>query len=224
MKFIVVDVADNTKKSNLITYQIINTDTKLDGLFVKSYAPKSVQLVCGLEQDIPFFVAKGIFGFNRPNNVKSLEKQLQAKAPKGEKRLWRSEAGQLFDQIAKLNVEQPVPVQGQFVGNVGDLITFVVDQCVCVHSNHYVSHIGWRHNGHGWERPTSTKCLWKITDVDNNVYMFSTGGKVTNDFLSNISSGDVLTTTVDSHDVFNNMRQTWITRPKKAGGLFEIFK
>ena len=222
MQFIVTTIASHTAKSNLITYQIIDTNTKLDGCLVQGYAPKSVELVPGVYQDVPYFVAKGIFGFNRPKNIKSLEKQLQAKAPKGEKRTWRAEAPQLFDEIAKLNIEQPEEPKGEFIGKPGEQITILVKSCECIHSHEWVSSFGWRHNGHGWERPHGTKCLWKITDMNENVYMFSSSGPVINDFLSDVTPGTILETTVDSHQMFHSLRQTWVTRPKKAKGLFEL--
>lgn len=222
MQFIVTTIASHTAKSNLITYQIIDTCTKLDGCTVQGYAPKSVELVPGACQNIPYFVAKGIFGFNRPKNIKSLERQLQAKAPKGEKRAWRAEAPQLFDEISKLNIEEPEEPKGEFIGTPGEQITIMVKSCECVHSHDWTSSFGWRHNGHGWERPHGTKCLWKITDMNMNVFMFASSGPIINDFLAEIQPGTVLETKVDSHQMFHNLRQTWVTRPKKAKGLFEL--
>lgn len=52
--------------------------------------------------------------------------------------------------------------------------------------------------------------------------MFSSSGTVTNNFLSDVLPGTVLETKVDSHQMFHNLRQTWVTRPKKAKGLFEL--
>ncbi len=216
MQFIVNTIDSYTAKSNLITYQIIDTNTKLDGCLVQGYAPKSVELVAGESQNVPYFVAKGIFGFNRPKNIKSLEKQLQIKAPNGEKRAWRAEAPQLFDEIAKLNIEEPEEVHGEFVGKQGEKITIIVKSCECVHSHQWCSSFGWRHNGHGWERPSGIKCLWKITDMNENVYMFSSSGTVINNFLSDVLPGTKLETTVDFHQIFRGLRQTWVTRPKKA--------
>lgn len=216
MQFIVNTIASYTAKSNLITYQIIDTNTKLDGCLVQGYAPKSVALVAGESQNVPYFVAKGIFGFNRPKNIQSLEKQLQTKAPKGEKRAWRAEVPQLFDEIAKLNIEELEEPKGEFIGKQGEKITIMVKSCECIHSHNWCSSFGWRHNGHGWERPHGTKCLWKITDMNENVYMFSSSGTVINDFLSDVLPGTKLETKVDYHQIFRNLRQTWVTRPKKT--------
>lgn len=221
MQFIIDSITAHTAKSNLVTYQIIDTNTKLDGCRVQGYAPKSVALQLGY-MNVPYFVAKGIFGFNRPKNIKSLEKQIQSIAPNGEKRAWRAEVPQLFDEIAKLNIEEPEQERGEFVGKPGEQITIMVKSCECVHSHDWSSSFGWRHNGHGWERPHGTKCLWKIVDMNDTVYMFSTSGTKTNDFLSDIVQGTILESKVDYHTTFRGLRQTWITRPKKAKGLFEL--
>lgn len=221
MKFIVESIVSNTDKSNLITYQIIDTCTKLDGCTVKGYAPKSVNLQLGYS-DIPYFIAKGIFGFNRPKNIKSLEKQLQAKAPKGEKRAWRAEVPTLFEHIAKLNVEEPEEPRGEYAGKPGDALTIMVKECKCVYSNDWMDQFSWRHNGNGWEHPTGTRCLWKITDMDERTFMFSTSGEKTNEFLSNLTTGSIIETKIDHLGDFHGLKQTWITRPKKAKGLFEL--
>lgn len=105
MRFFVESISAYTAKCNLITYRIVDTNTILDECSVSAYAPKSVELVTGVTQEIPYFVANGIFGFNRLKNVKSLEKQLQEKAPKGQKRIWRAQASDLFSEISKLNIE-----------------------------------------------------------------------------------------------------------------------
>lgn len=221
MQFIIDSITAHTAKSNLVTYQIINTNTKLDGCLVQGYAPKSVALQLGY-MDVPYFVAKGIFGFNRPKNIKSLEKQIQMLAPKGQKRAWRAEVPTLFEQIAKLNVEQPEEPRGEYAGKPGDSITIMVKECSCVYSNDWVAHSSWRHNGHGWEHPTGTRCLWRIIDMDDKTFMFSTSGDKTNDFLSNLTSGSIIETKIEYLGEFHGLRQTWITRPKKAKGLFEL--
>jgi hypothetical protein len=215
MQFIIDSITSYTAKSNLVTYQIVGTNTKLDGCIVQGYAPKSVALYLG-SMNVPYFVANGIFGFNRLKNIKSLEKQIQTIAPNGKKRTWRAEVPQLFDEIAKLNIEEPEEERGEFVGKPGEQITIMVKTCECVHSYCWTSSFGWRHNGHGWERPHGTKCIWKIVDMNDAVYMFSTSGNKTNEFLSNIGQGSILETKVDYHSTFRGLRQTWITRPKTA--------
>lgn len=225
MRFFVESISDHTAKCNFITYRIIDTNTILDGCSVSGYAPKSVELIPGVNQEIPYFVANGIFGFNRPKNVKSLEKQLQEKAPKGQKRIWRSQANDLFSEIAKLNIEVPEEEKepiGSFIGEVGDTVMFSLKSLELVHSHNWTSQFGWRHNGHGWEHPHGTKCMWKFIDHDGNVYMFSSSGEVTNDKISNIKLGSIIEAKVDHHTVFRGVRQTWIRNIKPNTGLFGL--
>ena len=120
------------------------------------------------------------------------------------------------------NIEEPEQERGEFVGKPGEQITIMVKSCECVHSYGWSFSFGWRHNGHGWERPHGTKCLWKIVDMNDAVYMFSTSGTKTNEFLSDIVQGTILESKVDYHTTFRGLRQTWIARPKKAKGLFEL--
>lgn len=227
MRFFVNSIAAHTAKCNIVSYNIIDTNTILDGCEVTGYAPKSVELVPGVNQEIPFFVANGIFGFNRAKNVKSLERQLQAKAPKGQKRVWRAQANDLFTEISKLNIEVPEeekePV-GSFIGEVGDKITIMVKSIELVHSHDWCSQWGWRHNGHGWERPHGTKCMWRITDGDDNIFMFSSSGEVTNGKLSDKSeeTNNIIEATVDAHSVFRGVKQTWIRNIKFNPGLFGL--
>ena len=181
-----------------------------------------MELVPGANQEIPYFVAKGLFEFNRPKNIKSLEKQLQEIAPKGQKRIWRAQASELFSKIAELNVEVPVEPSGKFIGEVGETITFPLKSLKLVHSHNWVFDWSWRHNGHGWEHPSGTKCMWKFVDYDNNVYMFSSSGEVTNNKISNITTGSAIEAVVESHKVFGNVRQTWIKKIKPNPGLFGL--
>lgn len=225
MRFFVESISAHTAKCNFITYRIVDTNTILDGCSVNGYAPKSVELVPGATQEIPYFVANGIFGFNRPKNVKNLEKQLQEKAPKGQKRIWRAQASDLFSEISKLNIEVKEPEkepEGEFIGEVGDTIMFSLKSIELVHSHDWTSSWGWRHTGHGWERPSGTKCMWKFTDMDGNIYMFSSSGEVTNEKISNINNGSVIEAKVDSHNVFRGVRQTWIRNIKVNTGLFGL--
>lgn len=227
MKFFVTAIDSYSEKSNIITYQIIETNTILDGCQVIGYAPKSVELVPRANQEIPYFVANGIFGFNRPKNVKSLEKQLQAKAPKGQKRIWRDQANDLFNEISKLNIEQPEeekePV-GNFIGEQGERITLMAKKIELVYSRDWCNQFGWRHNGYGWERPHGTKCMWKIIDGDDNVFMFSSSGEVTNNKLSQKAEelNPIIEAKVNYHSVFRGIKQTWITNIKFNPGLFTL--
>jgi hypothetical protein len=227
MRFFVNSITAHTAKCNIISYNIIDTNTILDGCEVTGYAPKSVELVPGINQEIPFFVVNGIFGFNRAKNVKSLERQLQAKAPKGQKRVWRAQANDLFTEISKLNIEVKEPEKdpvGSFIGEVGDKITIMVKSIELVHSHDWCSQWGWRHNGHGWERPHGTKCMWRITDGDDNIFMFSSSGEVTNGKLSDKSEeiNNIIEATVDAHSVFRGVKQTWIRNIKFNPGLFGL--
>lgn len=226
MRFFVETISAHTAKSNYITYRIIDTNTILDGCSIHSYAPKSVELVPGAAQEVPFFVCNGIFGFNRPKNIKTLEKQLQAKAPKGQKRAWKAQAADLFNEISKLNVEPPKEEEkeptGDFIGEVGDIIMFSLKSIELIHSHDWVSGWGWRHTGHGWERPHGTKCMWRLIDNDDNIYMFSSSGEVTNSKMSEIKGGSVIEAKVDSHSVFRGVRQTWIRNIKVNTGLFGL--
>lgn len=216
MRFFVESISAYTAKCNLITYRIVDTNTILDGCSVSGYAPKSVEFVTGVTQEIPYFVANGIFRFNRLKNVKSLEKQLQEKAPKGQKRIWRAQASDLFSEISKLNIEvketEKEP-EGEFIGEVGNTIMFSLKSIEKVHSHNWISSWGWRH---------STKCMWKFTDMDGNIYMFSSSGDVTNEKLSNINNCSVIEAKVESHKVFHGVRQTWIRNIKVNPGLFGL--
>lgn len=225
MRFFVESISAYTAKCNFIAYRIVDTNTILDGCSVSGYAPKSVELVPGVTQEIPYFVANGIFGFNHLKNVKSLEKQVQEKAPNGQKRIWRAQASELFSEISKLNIEDKdtkLEPKGEFIGEVGNTIMFSLKSIERVHSHNWTSSWGWRHNGNGWERPSGTKCMWKFTDMDGNIYMFSSSVDVTNEKLSNINNCSVIEAKVDSHKVFNGVRQTWIRNIKVNTGLFGL--
>lgn len=225
MKFFVANITAHTAKSNIITYNIINTNTILDGCEVIGYAPKSVELTENMEQEVPFFVVNGIFGFNRPRNVKGLEKQLQAKAPKGQKRTWRAQASILFDEISKLNIEIKEPEKepvGKFVGEIGQEITTMIESIELVHSHNWCNHWGWRHNGNGWEHPHGTKCMWKLIDGDGNIFMFSSSGEVINGKLENAEKNCIIKAKVDAHTVFRGVRQTWIRNIKFNPDLFSL--
>lgn len=222
MKLLVTSISAHSAKANLVTYEFINTSTLLDGCKVSGYAPKSVNLVLGLEQEVPFFVANGIFGFNRPRNIKSLEKQLQAKAPAGQKRAWRAMAPGLLDEVAKLNIEVEEEPTGEFIGSVGEQITFVTKSISCVSTREWVSQFGWHHTGHGWERPHYTWYMWKIEDMDGNIYMFSSSGNKTNADLEEVNPGTVIQAEVDEHKVFHGIRQTWIRKIKFNPDLFKL--
>lgn len=224
MKLIVTAIADHSAKANLVTYEFINTSTILDGCKVSGFAPKSVTLVQGIEQDVPYFVANGIFRFNYQRNVKSLEKQLQAKAPKGQKRVWRAQAAELLSEVAKLNVEVEVEEEptGEFIGTPGETITFITKNIVCVHTRDWVNQFGWRHTGYGWERPHGTCYMWRIEDTDGNIYMFSSSGVKTNTILENAEAGAIFQAVVDEHKVYHNVRQTWVRKIKKNPGLFQL--
>ena len=228
MRFFVANITAHTEKCNLITYNIIDTNTILDGCEVTGYAPKSVELVPGITQEIPFFVVNGIFGFNRAKNVKSLERQLQAKAPKGQKRIWRAQANDLFNEISKLNIEpleeEKEPV-GNFLGKPGEKITVILEHFECVYSQEWISSWGWRHNGHGWERPHGTRCMWRFKDNDGNILMLASSGEVTNAKLSDMAENGavVIEATVTEHAIFHGVRQTWIKNIKfNPGGLFGL--
>lgn len=225
MRFFINNIVSHTAKCNLITFQIVETGTIIDGCEVQAYAPKSYEFQTGVINEVPFFVAKGIFGFNRPKNIKSLERQLQAKAPKGQKRDWRAQAPELFENLSKLNIEVPEETkepEGCFIGKVGEKVTFIVDELILVHAHDWTSDSGWRHNGHGWERPSGTRCMWKFIDGAGQEYMFSTSGNVTNGKLDNLNKGTFIEAVVDAHSVFRNKRQTWIRNLKFNTGLFSL--
>jgi hypothetical protein len=225
MRFFVEKIISHTDKSNYITYQIIDTNTILDGCNVYGYAPKSVELVPGVTQEIPYFVANGIFGFNRHKNIKSLEKQLQEKAPKGQKRIWRAQASDLFSEISKLNIEEletEKEPEGSFLGEVGDTITFIFKEIFLLHSHNWISFYNWHHNGHGWERPSGTKCMWKLIDDNGQEYMFSSSGNVTNNKLETLQRGTIVEAVISENKIFRNKRQTWIKKIKFNQGLFSL--
>ena len=64
--------------------------------------------------------------------------------------------------------------------------------------------------------------MWKFTDMDGNIYMFSSSGDVTNEKLSNINNCSVIEAKVESHKVFHGVRQTWIRNIKVNQGLFGL--
>lgn len=222
MRLLVTSISAHTAKANLVTYEFINTSTLLDGCKVSGYAPKSVTLIPGQEQEVPRYVANGIFGFSWGRNVKSLEKQLQAKAPAGQKRIWRSQAVDLFRKVSELNVDVPAEPTGSFVGAIGEKITFIAKSIECVHTRVWTSQTGWRHTGHGWERPSGIKCMWRIEDMDGNIYMFSSSGNKINSRLGEVPVPTVLEVVIDEHKVYHDTRQTWIRNIKFNPGLFNL--
>ena len=81
----------------------------------------------------------------------------------------------------------------QFVGNVGDTISFTVKDMVAITSRSY-SYYG----------PEST--FWRITGTDNNLYMWSTS--------LYFEKGDTIRAKVKDHRDYRNEKQTIITRGK----------
>lgn len=222
MKLLITSIVAHSAKANLVTYEFINTSTILDGCKVSGFAPKTVTLIPGQEQEVPHYVANGIFEFNWGRNVKSLEKQLQAKAPAGQKRIWRAQAADLLRKVSELNVEVKSEPTGKFIGSIGESITFVTKSVECVYTQDWTSSFGWRHNGHGWERPSGTKRIWKIEDMDGNIFMFSSSGNKINSALEEVPTPTVLEVTVDEHKVYHDTRQTWIRKIKFNPGLFNL--
>jgi hypothetical protein len=217
MNFFVNSVVAHSAKANFIEYTFTNTNTILDGCIVSGYAPKSVELTAGVEQNIPYFVASGIFGFCGGKNIKSLEKQLQAKAPAGQKRAWRAKARELFYAQAELNVEpaeDEIEITGEFLGEVGQKLDVELQNIECVHTSNWVDRHSWRHTGDGWAHPSGEKVLWRFTTKDGNILMFSSYGNVTNEKLSDAKSNSTIHCVVDAHGVFRGVRQTWVKAVK----------
>lgn len=228
MRFFVNSITSHSPKCNIVSYNIVDTNTILDGCEVTGYVPKSIELVPGVTQELPFFVADGIFGFNGRKNIKSLEKQLQAKAPAGQKRAWRAKAMDLFFEIRKLNVEVPEEEKeptGNFLGKIDEKITVILKEFNCIHSHDWSNQFGWRHNGHGWERPHGTLQMWKFEDGDGNILMFKSSGEVTNSKLDEMADKCpmVIEATVTKHQIYHGVRQTWIKNIKfNPGGVFGL--
>lgn len=223
MKLFVKTIEQYSAKANLITYTFIDTNTILDGCDVVGYAPTNVNLTANQEQEVPYFIAKGIFGFNCGRNIKSLEQQLQARAPKGQKRVWRAQTRDLFNQISALNVETPVEETGEFIGEIGKTVQFIAVKIEMIHSHDWIDHSHWKHNGYGWGHPCGTLQLWRITDCDGHTIMFKSSGTVINNKLSELAAAKavMIEATVTNHDIFNGIRQTWVRNLKFPESLFQ---
>lgn len=219
MKLFVKNIHQHTAKCNLVTMELVNTGSILDGCTVTSYMPMSLQLNVGEINEIPQFAANGIFGFNRSKNIKALQAEVQQKAPAGKKREFRNQVCELFNKAAELNIEVPVEEQeiiGEYVGKRGEEIRIVVKNISCIWSgSHRYTNI-WRQTGYGWERPVVTKCMWKVEDADGHIFMFSSGGEVTNGTLEEVVEGETLSAVVTEHSKFRNVRQTWVKNLKPA--------
>lgn len=226
MEFFIKSVTPHTKKCNIVEYTIIDGNTILDGCNVKSYVPNSFKFTPGIIMDVPYFIAKGIFGFNGQKNIKYLEKQLQAIAPAGQKRIWRAQATELFNKLSEKNIEKPLAEDdyvGNFIGQPGEEITVYITKVICVHTSEWVSN-RWRHTGYGWKRVTGCTKMWKLFDADGNVIMFKTSGAKMNNLLDEMmaKAGFIIRSKVDRHETFQNIRQTWINKIELNPDIFGL--
>jgi len=174
MKFNVTAINSATERANKVALEFKGTDTMLDGMKFCMYAPKSLELAVG-ENDLPKWYADGIFGSKRGYVEKSLlataGKDMRAKA-------FHSAICEALDKAKALNVGSPVLEQnkGEWIGEQGEKIMMLkVKVEKCMSSTYHVG-FGWRHNGHGWEHPSWTTTLWKLTDEKGNVIMVRTRG------------------------------------------------
>ena len=216
MKFFIASIADYSAKCNKVSFKIVETGTLLDGCFVDGFVPKSVELFEQVEMDVPFYVVNGIFGFNRMNNIKRLEQQLLAFAPAGKKRAYKAQAGMLFDEIAKLNVEQPVEEKGEFLGKLHEQLTEKIVKIELLATNHWVDIHRWRHTGTGWAHLSGIKHLWQFTTATGNKIMFSSSGVKTNAYIAELDRNTEYTLSgrVIEHSVYHANKQTWIKNIK----------
>jgi hypothetical protein len=58
--------------------------------------------------------------------------------------------------------------------------------------------------------------MWKVEDADGHIFMFSSGGEVTNGTLEEVVEGEILSAVVTEHSEFRNVRQTWVKNLKPA--------
>ena len=96
-------------------------------------------------------------------------------------------------QAAKDKQAQAEKVLSQYVGNVGDRIDVEVDSIVCISS---------------WENMYGITHLYKILDTVGNVYVWYASNGIDTDEVKKLKG------TVKSHDKYNGVKQTTLTRCK----------
>lgn len=106
-------------------------------------------------------------------------------------------------ELAKREREEQIRIENakeviasDFVGNIGDRITFKLESAECVCSRETM--FGYQH-------------LYKFKDVDGNILMWSTSNYIDSDKDINTICG-----TVKSHEEFRGVKQTFLTRCKLA--------
>ena len=94
-------------------------------------------------------------------------------------------------ESAKL-AENSTEYNSEFVGAPGDKVSFSPCSITCVYSNEF-----------GYYGPTY---MYKITDKDNNVYMWSTSKQI------NIDNRYEVSGVIKKHEEYKGVKQTWLIR------------
>lgn len=213
MNFFVEHITQYSARANVLDLKFVGTNTKLDGKVVQVYAPKSVELEEGKEQDIPFFICSNIWNSClTEKNVKLLKSAYQNEAKPGQKRASRDEAVTDFYAARALNIEQPpkeVEKVGQYVGNIGEELfaNLSVERLLYTKEGQGWD---WRHNGNGWEHPSWVTCLWQMKDENGNFFILRTSSDKINNILE-VGQHITVKCTISSHDEFRGMRQNHIS-------------
>lgn len=216
MKFFVNNFESYSEKSNLAKISFINTNTIIDNCSINIYVPKSVPLVSNSEVDIPYFIAEGIWTNYMSKHIKNLESQVQAKAPKGEKRKWKKQVANIFNQVHSLNEKEPEPEPtGNFIGIIGAKFytEIIVDKSLFI--NDWTDNSHWTHNGSEWKHPSGTSVTWRFLDKEGNVFIYSTSSDKTNKKLYNFQKTKeqvFISCFILNHSIFRGQRQTKLSR------------
>ena len=210
MKFMINNITDYSAKANIVDIEFVNTNTMIDSCKISIFTPKTLNLIEGEINNLPHYICNGIWhSFNRSANIKSLEKQIQAKAPAGKKREYRAQVASLFDSIEVLNVKEEELITGEHLGIVGDEVIIEVKPEKNFGERTYVDHFRWKHNGHGWERPTYTYHNFILKTPDGKTIKTSTtSNSIANELYTNNTL--IVNAKIVEHSVYHGVKQTEI--------------
>lgn len=218
MNFFVKTIENYSEKANRVDIKFINTNTIIDDCSIKIFVPKSIDLIPNEENNIPFYIAESIWTnyYCTTQHIKSLEKQVKLKAPKGKKIEWKKMVNSIFYDVRKLNEKEPDPEEvGNFVGIPGQNILTQIRVDKLLYTNEWQDIHRWTHTGYNWEHPSGTSCLWRLIDKNGEHLTYKTSSDNINERLNQLLKSQeycVISGIVVRHEVFRGQRQTKLTR------------
>lgn len=186
MIFFVNSITSYSEKSNIINMSFIHTNTILDGCSINVYVPKKVILNENQENDIPYFICKGIFEFEFNKNkhiIKTLEKQIVNKAAPGKKRSDKKLVVPALKSLEKTNKRKEPEVVGTHLCNIGDKVILLLTNIQMCGKSYFESTKGSFDDRGRWRHEEYCFFKWRFQDAEGNIFNFNTSGKVNEKLL-----------------------------------------